>query len=198
MSIFVCLRFWSHSRIFNSYENVPVTTAKGINFHTTYWLCIVYLLISFLSCSRIFHSYPKVSIVGELLQQSLIREGSLSCLYRLWHRTSVYKVSSEGPPLRQSRDTEDLVLPDPHAIVQRWFRSSLCLLIPMPCPHADNLDFLPWSKIGQCWMYQGILIWWPEVDQFIFNPFKIVTSYKYEKSCIEKCSCNLIVELAFI
>jgi hypothetical protein len=58
------------------------------------------------SCSRIFHLYGDVTIAGEGLQnlglcsalRAFEQEGIFIVSHLLWHRTSVFLVSSEGPP----------------------------------------------------------------------------------------------------
>jgi hypothetical protein len=75
------------------------------------WRMIIY---SFLCRSRIFHSYGDVTIVGEGLQNlgfcSVLRAfeqgGIFNVTHLLWHGTSVFPVSFEGPPhLVASYDT---------------------------------------------------------------------------------------------
>ena len=82
------------------------------------------IIYGFTSRSRIFHLYGDVTIAGEGLQKlglcSALRAfeqgGTFIVPHLLWHGTSVFPVSSEGPPhLVASYDTrgdvEDLFWP---------------------------------------------------------------------------------------
>jgi hypothetical protein len=77
-----------------------------------------------MSCSRIFHLYGDVTITGEGLQNlglcSALRAfeqgGIFIVSHLLWHGTSVFPVSSEGPPHSVASydtqgDMENLFLP---------------------------------------------------------------------------------------
>jgi hypothetical protein len=73
------------------------------------------------SRSRIFHLYGDVTIAGEGLQNwglcsafRVIEQGGIFIVpHRLWHRTSVFPVSSEGPPQTVASYDAD-ANPDPH------------------------------------------------------------------------------------
>jgi hypothetical protein len=64
------------------------------------------IIYGFMSCSRIFHLYGDVTIAGEGLQNlglcSALRasehRGIFNLPHLLWHGTSVFPVSSKGPP----------------------------------------------------------------------------------------------------
>jgi hypothetical protein len=68
------------------------------------WL--VTCICGFTSCSRIFHLYRDVTIVGEGLQnlgqcsalKAFEQVGIFIVSHLLWHGTSVFQVSTEGPP----------------------------------------------------------------------------------------------------
>jgi hypothetical protein len=90
-----------------------------------YFILIDWLIIcGFTSCSRIFHLYGDVTIAGEGLQNlglcSALRafeQGGIFIVpHLLWHRTSVFPVSSEGTPhsiasYDSQEDADDLFLP---------------------------------------------------------------------------------------
>jgi hypothetical protein len=67
-------------------------------FHCHYWL----IICCFTSRWRIFHLHGEVTIDGEGLQnlgQWAFEQGGIFIVpHLLWHRTSVFPVSSEGPP----------------------------------------------------------------------------------------------------
>jgi hypothetical protein len=63
------------------------------------------IIYCFMSCSRIFHLYGDVTIAGEGLQNlglcsalKAFEQGGIFIVpHLLWHGTSVFPVSSEGP-----------------------------------------------------------------------------------------------------
>ena len=88
------------------------------------WLIDWLIIYGFTSRSRIFHLYGDVTIAGEGLQNlglcSALRafeQGGIFIVpHLLWHGTSVFPVSSEGPPLSVAfydthGDAEDLFQP---------------------------------------------------------------------------------------
>jgi hypothetical protein len=88
---------------------------KRINkWYRYFWLIDWLIIYGFTSRSRIFHSHGDVTIAGEGLQtlglcsalRALEQGGIFIVPHLLWHGTSVYPVSSEGPPhLVASYDT---------------------------------------------------------------------------------------------
>jgi hypothetical protein len=100
------------SKILQTWENIinEYETTRIINEIVIDWL----IIYGFTSRSRIFHLYGDVSIAGEGLQNlglcSALRafeQGGIFIVpHLLWHGTSVFPVSSEGPPhLGASYDT---------------------------------------------------------------------------------------------
>ena len=81
----------------------------------------------FLSHSRIFHSDMNVTIASEFepliaVYTDFEHEGIFIVSYLLWHGTSVYTVSSKGPPLLVTSYDKPGVLrtysnPDPHGFL---------------------------------------------------------------------------------
>jgi hypothetical protein len=97
----------------------PIDKYLGTCLKISIWIKIsrlIYLLIIYVFTprSRIFHSYGDVTVAGERLRnlglylalRAFEQEGIFIVPHLLWHGTSVFPVSAEGPPhLVASYDT---------------------------------------------------------------------------------------------
>jgi hypothetical protein len=97
--IYAIIRIVKHYRsLYSKYWEV----IKMNPTHLIDWL----IIYSFMSCSRIFNLYGDITIAGEGLQnlglslalRAFEQGGIFIMSHLLWHGTSVFPVSSEGPP----------------------------------------------------------------------------------------------------
>ena len=87
------------------YRATPTVT-RGLVFSGDDWLIDWLIIYGFTSRSRIFHLYGDVTIAGEGLQNlglcsalRAFKQGGIFIVpHLLWHGTSIFPVSSEGPP----------------------------------------------------------------------------------------------------